>query len=201
MAIAEEPAQTVTQEHLSLITGLAHYLKLLIRMGIGGSMSHPDPFLEDVSASDVGRDLKFYRARLLSMADPQEDRCTSCNAPVEDACFKRGGGPVQLWHDKCIECSNCHRPGAFTGEASTGEATPAASCRFCGCSHEKDIHRVSQLKQNIRLLWVALARLMVTLELEPAILVDVQMEDTVTERTMLLNDIPSQVGDARMKTT
>ncbi|KAK5120732.1 hypothetical protein LTR85_006090 [Meristemomyces frigidus] len=55
--IADEPAQPVTQE----ITGLARYLKPLIRDGLSGSMSHLDAFLEDMATSDANSAVIYDR--------------------------------------------------------------------------------------------------------------------------------------------
>ncbi|KAI9021746.1 hypothetical protein CLU79DRAFT_804434 [Phycomyces nitens] len=99
-----------TQELLTLVTGLAHYLKLLIRIGLTGAlrlerMQEPDPM-------SIGR----FLCHLMELANKQRgspmtperptpsDLCQSCGTICEDQCFKSDNN---LWHDGCFECSKC----------------------------------------------------------------------------------------------
>lgn len=182
-----ELVQGVTPELLTLVTRIARHLKMLIRIKMQDAMGQMDLLLDDISSGDVSRDLLFYRTRLTSMVTPENDLCTACKRPVEDACLRRGGAPVQLWHDECFECPRCHRTRAF---ATKQGPIAAAACQFCGSESELDIYRITQLQQFTNLLWVGLARLNAALKLDPSILIDVHMEQSVNTSEHDIHSLP-----------
>ena len=109
----------VTQELLSLVTGLAHYLKLLIRICLQGALKLEREvgsqeglthFLEDIGTLDdkieiaTSRDSKpdneGYVARTA-------DNCGVCGKSVEDKCFALKD---RRFHAACLVCAKCGRP-------------------------------------------------------------------------------------------
>ncbi|KAI9740292.1 MAG: hypothetical protein M1834_004870 [Cirrosporium novae-zelandiae] len=168
----------VTQELLSLVTGLAHYLKLLIRIGLQGALKLErdrqnaeglNQFLdeladlESVKESDQFLDLTTGVAGL---EDQASDRCFSCNEPVEDACFRIGS---RRWHIKPphLACDHCHRDLTQDYQNARWSAKEKrVVCTTCveqtGLSQvvESGFVHVTKLQQYVFLLRVALARLL-----------------------------------------
>lgn len=180
----------VTQELLTLVTGLAHYLKLLIRICLKGALrtekelSSPEclyRFLDDLS------DLESLKAEennsaaavqltadLAHLADNESDQCPVCGKPVEDECVKNGD---RRWH---LNCTNCSRCGEELGNRDIRDARlnvydRKIFCRNCmayGSERAPPFERVTRLQQYVYLLQVALARLLDMLHGHGAIVAD-----------------------------
>lgn len=170
----------VTQELLSLVTGLAHYLKLLIRIGLQGALKlererqsteglhdflNELEDLESVKEEETkSLDLRDSNADL---AHAQSDCCYACAEPIDDECVLLKG---RRWHLKPshLSCAICQRDlgsdfpdGAFS--AMTGKVyCPRHANRgqdvVLGFTH------VTKLQQYVFLLRVALARLLQVLK-------------------------------------
>lgn len=126
----------ITQELLSLVTGLAHYLKILIRISLTGALrldrdhgkpealtaflnrldelvSQPNGESIDLIATGVVPDsMHGYKSlpRVLSSdaeADSATDLCVQCGQTVEEDCV-RVGVPMR-WHPACVRCAGCRR--------------------------------------------------------------------------------------------
>lgn len=180
----------VTQELLSLVTGLAHYLKLLIRIGLQGALKlereQNSPhglhrFLDTLGDLESLQPIEAERealgddasASLLDglehLADQRSDCCVSCNEPIDDECIMRGD---QRWHIKpphlnCAACQNDLTTNPKETLWSSREQRP-----FCSiCAIQKNFAPdaqggfapVSKLQQFVFLLRVALARLLAVL--------------------------------------
>jgi hypothetical protein len=168
----------VTQELLSLVTGLAHYLKLLIRIGLQGSLKleretktaeglniflNELGHLETVKEQDNILDDANGRAGL---AAEESDLCHHCLVPTDDECLKIG---VKRWHMQHLQCSNCRRNiGDELGveHATWSEEEQRAWCPECSRNGYQAadavaaVEFVSRLQQYVYLLRVALARLL-----------------------------------------
>ena len=168
----------VTQELLSLVTGLAHYLKLLIRISLQGALKierekgNTDGlhnFLADLShlATIKDQDASLDSSdRDSTLAAEQADLCYWCQEPVDDECLQIG----QLrWHSDHLHCSSCRRDIAHDqelGKATWSEKEQKAYCSTCSTSNQgtadglTGFERTSRLQQYVYLLRVALARLL-----------------------------------------
>lgn len=163
----------VTQELLSLVTGLAHYLKLLIRICLQGALRLEREttaseglyqFLDDLSDLDV---LKNDDGQLqvtaggARLSANDSDHCALCNRSVEDECAKNGD---LRWHLNCLKCSRCARElGRTLDEARYNAFDRKIYCASCvGINTEPSMifEHVSKLQQYVFLLRVALARLL-----------------------------------------
>ena len=168
----------VTQELLSLVTGLAHYLKLLIRISLQGALKlererksteglhqflanleHLES-LKEVENSDLLSDVS-------GLANQQSDLCHRCKEPIDDECIKR---EEQRWHKNHLTCDYCERMvGDEVPDVLWSEREGQVVCRRC---HEERRHApdavasfesVTRLQQYVYLLRVALARLLTVL--------------------------------------
>jgi hypothetical protein len=163
----------VTQELLALVTGLAHYLKLLIRICLQGALkvereqnssSGLNEFLNDLSDMDaIKNDDRSLEATTgtpgLSAAN--SDYCFGCRRSIEDECARCG---ERRWHLACLQCSNCSRQlGQNLEDARWSEKDQRVFCNTCETRVFNPIggfERVTRLQQYVFLLRVALARLL-----------------------------------------
>ncbi|KAL5338910.1 hypothetical protein BJX70DRAFT_398291 [Aspergillus crustosus] len=174
----------VTQELLSLVTGLAHYLKLLIRIGLQGALK-----LEREQHSPAGLhhfldclgDLESLRpleeeetpADLLigveTLADQLSDCCSACKEPIDDECVMLGDN---RWHIKPphLLCASCQTD--LTTNPQDAFLSPKDKQALCGScvtrkgivnDTQKGFTHVTKLQQFVFLLRVALARLLAVL--------------------------------------
>ncbi|KAG0161722.1 hypothetical protein PDIDSM_1153 [Penicillium digitatum] len=174
----------VTQELLSLVTGLAHYLKLLIRIGLQGALK----LEREKSASDGLqnflehlRDLESLAERedddtpvdlmagVEGLADQLSDCCISCKEPIDDECVQLG---KSRWHIKPphLSCKSCEKD--LTADLQDALWSDSEVQVYCGaCAHQMQLGPavkggftpVSKLQQFVFLLKVALARLLAVL--------------------------------------
>ncbi|WFD31085.1 Rho-type GTPase activating protein Rga1 [Malassezia sp. CBS 17886] len=128
----------ITQELLELVTGLAHYLKILIRVSLTGALrleqdyGRPealDEFLAslehlvaraaqaDVDEADLGY-ASLPPQQTSDARDGATDLCMLCVQTVEEDCV-RVGTPLR-WHWGCIWCVSCRR------RVLRADGTPAA---------------------------------------------------------------------------
>lgn len=164
----------VTQELLSLVTGLAHYLKLLIRISLQGALrlerDHNDMkglnlLLHDLSNTDAVKESKqtldtLYLANVDKLADGASDTCPGCNKTVEDECISSG---ERRWHKACVQCSGCGRQSDSSWYQDRDGRLICSDCSTRTNSLMR-ADTVTKLKQFVFLLRVALARLLVMLK-------------------------------------
>lgn len=171
----------VTQELLSLVTGLAHYLKLLIRICLQGALKlerETDSqegltrFLEDIGTLEEkleiegGRDSRLDTEGYVSRA---ADNCAVCSKSVEDRCFALRD---RRFHGPCLVCAKCARPVGSENIAETrwDEAQQKVLCeRHAPPTAVSDFAQVTRLQQYVHLLRVAHARLLATLRTSGAL--------------------------------
>ncbi|KAH0558392.1 hypothetical protein GP486_004951 [Trichoglossum hirsutum] len=162
----------VTQELLSLVTGLAHYLKLLIRISLQGALKLErekgnveglNQFMDGLGDLDAIKadDSLDFTAGVYGLADARSDICSLCKRPIEEECARLG---ERRWHLGCMACSNCVRElGRSIQDARWSENDERMMCQTCeGHFHDSigGIEHVTRLQQYVFLLRVALARLL-----------------------------------------
>ncbi|KAI9872217.1 MAG: hypothetical protein M1830_001901 [Pleopsidium flavum] len=166
----------VTQELLSLVTGLAHYLKLLIRISLQGALklererSNTEglhQFLGELSDLESIKDAEkslVSTVGVSGLADQRSDLCFTCKRPIDDECIRMG---ERRWHWGCIACVNCERELRQDFEdVRWSERDQVILCRGCveergqSLEVEAGFEPVTRLRQYVYLLRVALARLL-----------------------------------------
>ncbi|KAI2138569.1 Rho-type GTPase activating protein Rga1 [Ophidiomyces ophidiicola] len=167
----------VTQELLALVTGLAHYLKLLIRIGLQGALRLEREtqssreifkFLEHVEDLDGIEKITSsgLNSNVERLANQLSDCCAACEAPIDDECISLG---EKLWHRKPahLVCGACHDDLTLDlARARWSEKNDRPFCRVCAEQKGHDLQAVggfvyvTRLQQYIFLLCVALARLL-----------------------------------------
>ena len=168
----------VTQELLSLVTGLAHYLKLLIRISLQGALKLEretgdtdglHEFLDVLgqleSIKDSDNSLEYLDGST-GLAAEEADLCYQCQNPTDDECLEIG---ARRWHMKHLQCDYCNRDiGDELGvkDATWSEREKKAWCPECTANNFQaidaaiGIEHKSRLQQYTYLLRVALARLL-----------------------------------------
>ena len=163
----------VTQELLSLVTGLAHYLKLLIRICLQGALRLEKEskssngiyqFLDDLSDLETVK-MEDNSLQIMSgnsrLSAKDSDHCAKCDKSVEDECAVNGS---KRWHIHCVTCSRCGKElGRNLEDARYNAFDRKIYCSSCvGISTEDmtPFTHVSKLQQYVFLLKVALARLL-----------------------------------------
>jgi hypothetical protein len=172
----------VTQELLSLVTGLAHYLKLLIRICLQGALKlerdtgKPDglkDFLEKINTLDERLTVSEVRDPLKETAPfvhRTSDSCPVCEKPVEDKCARKND---RVFHLSCLTCRRC----GVDLKDNLADVRFSPSTREVLCRNdavqapdaEGGFVPVTRLQQYVHLLKVAHARLLATLQNSGAI--------------------------------
>lgn len=168
----------VTQELLSLVTGLAHYLKLLIRICLQGALKLEREissqeglthFLEDIGKLDDRLEAEETRETATEgYVLRTADNCAVCEKAVEDKCFARKD---RRFHGPCLVCAKCGRALAdYVPDARWDEGLQQVLCeRHGGSPSDGGFTQVSRLQQYVHLLRVAHARLLATLRTSGAL--------------------------------
>lgn len=163
----------VTQELLALVTGLAHYLKLLIRICLQGALrvekeyQHSEgllDFLEDLGdMEDVKNDDRSLEETtgVSGLGEANSDHCVSCKKAIEEECGRSG---ERRWHLVCLKCDNCKRElGHNLEDVRWSQQDQRLLCNNCeghATGPTGQFERVTRLQQYVFLLRVALARLL-----------------------------------------
>ncbi|KAI9650941.1 Rho-type GTPase activating protein Rga1 [Ciborinia camelliae] len=163
----------VTQELLALVTGLAHYLKLLIRICLQGALKverdQKDPeglhqFLDDLDDMDaIKNDDRSLEATTGTpgLSAPNSDSCIKCQKPIEDECARF---QERRCHLTCLQCPNCERDLAQNLEDirfnDIEQRVYCSNCQSQAMNVVSGFVRVTRLQQYVFLLRVALARLL-----------------------------------------
>ena len=163
------------------MTSLAHYLKLLIRIGLQGSLkleretSVQDGlhyfldslgYLDSLARHETAASLM---KEVEPLADPMSDCCESCKEPIDDECVAVG---KHRWHVKPshIHCAGCQKDLVADPDGALWyEGEGRACCSDCAARWNvspdslQRIKHVTKLQQYVFLLQVALARLLAVL--------------------------------------
>ncbi|OCK88488.1 rho-type GTPase-activating protein-like protein [Cenococcum geophilum 1.58] len=166
----------VTQELLSLVTGLAHYLKLLIRICLQGSLKLEretgntkglDDFLAHINSLDERLEAEAnvdYVAESAIYVPRWADTCPVCDIQVEDKCLRKSNRSFQY---TCMVCQNCSLDMRDKWiDARWSNSIQKVLCKNCAtkvADAEGGFMPVSKLRQYVHLLKVAHARLLATL--------------------------------------
>lgn len=175
----------VTQDLLTLVTGLAHYLKLLIRICLQGALriekerSTPEGLfhflddlgdLESLKVEDNSTTTLQLTSGMSRLSAHDSDQCTLCRKPIEDECAKNG---ERRWHLACANCSRCGKElGRNLQDARWNTREVKILCNTCDPDAPADaapFEHITKLQQYVFLLQVALARLLEILRVNGAL--------------------------------
>lgn len=160
-----------TQELLDSVTGMAHYLKLLIRYGLSNALRYDrafstgnivDKFLEQVATHDQ---IPLNPLESLGVSGTASDRCLQCGKSTEDDCATLND---KQWHLDCLQCIRCQSLlGSRVKDVRYLVNENAIICESCRRPNEEvqsDFVVVTKLHQFVYLVKIALARLQLVLQ-------------------------------------
>lgn len=160
---------------LSAATGLAHYLKLLIRYGLHNALQFDklssatnvlDKFLREVSNHES---IPENVLNSLDVTIEASELCFDCHKNIETECIQYKN---HRWHVSCLKCGSCRKALLNyndVADASFDEKHDLVLCAQCATNvpEAKDGFKiVSKLLQLIYLLKIAIVRSKVTFENE-----------------------------------
>lgn len=160
---------------LSVVTGLAHYLKLLIRYGLFNSLQYNKTFH---TTNAVDKFLREIRAHENIPADPLDtldipvdasDLCIHCRKSIESACVQYQD---KRWHTECLHCTKCRKNlQAYDGvaDACFNSQTNWVLCAQCATDDpdaKAGFRSISKLLQLGYLLKIAIVRSKAVMDFE-----------------------------------
>ncbi|PVU92886.1 hypothetical protein BB561_003556 [Smittium simulii] len=160
----------LTQELLTLVTSLAHYLKVLIRVALKGALKAEIEYRCTNSTtrllkklSETSNRTKWNIFRLLyQKTDVNSDLCTCCNFTIESESIVHSKA-LNRWHLDCFNCSLCNiEMQTIYPNCYFNPENKDILCPKCGASTSLQpggFSFVSQLEQYSFLMRVALKRL------------------------------------------
>lgn len=160
-----------THDLLDSVTGMAHYLKLLIRHGLSNALRYDRTFpsgniivkfLDQVATHDQ---IPENPLESLGVSGKANDRCLQCGNSTEDDCASLDD---RRWHLDCLQCERCHSLlGSRVKDARylvKDKAIICISCQRGGEEARSDFVVVTKLHQFVYLVKIALARLQLVLK-------------------------------------
>ncbi|KAJ2862497.1 Rho-type GTPase activating protein Rga1, partial [Coemansia erecta] len=170
----------LTQELLSLVTSLAHYLKVLTRVALKGSLKAqteykcPSSIKALLSKLTETSDRQKWALFRLSYqeTDVASDLCIACHSPVETECIEHMRRRKR-WHLYCFACNSCNSEIQHVyPQSAYDENTGMLYCPSCAKNRNATpggFKFVSQLDQYSFLMRVALKRLYGLLKMKNAV--------------------------------
>ena len=157
---------------MSVITALAHFLKLLTRYGLCAALEEDKnmhsgsiimKFLREVEKNEAIKSNPFASINVTVTAT---DNCSTCSKYMQEECVKFG---EKRWHIHCLICSSCGRQIALSeiSEATYNIRDDRILCPHCSSLDPNSVQGfkfVTKLSQLIFLLKIALVRSKVVME-------------------------------------
>ncbi|KAK9768452.1 Rho-type GTPase activating protein Rga1 [Basidiobolus ranarum] len=182
----------ITQELLTLVAGLAHYLKVLIRIALTaalklenryGSATAIYAFLNKLV--EFGENDTATRRPYIRVSEITSDLCFGCRTTIEGECIQY---ETYRWHTECFKCNRCSIPlHQRFYEATFDEKHSLIYCPNCSkkSARAHGFRYVTQLEQYAFLLRVALKRLYTLLNVNENAL---NASSTVSDRRLNQSD-------------
>ncbi|CAH01041.1 GTPase-activating protein LRG1 [Kluyveromyces lactis] len=151
---------------ISVITGIAQFLKLLIRDSLTNALEYckmtksSSALLKYLREIEKNEDYQEQPFEYINITINATDSCTYCGKYIKDACIKHG---IRRWHKECLRCSVCNKfiDNHELSEAAYNDKTSEVHCGRCSVDDPNSkvgFKSVSCLEQLIFLLQIALVR-------------------------------------------
>ena len=151
---------------MSVITGLAHFLKLLTRYALytafeinreNHSVTALVKFLKEIEKNEL---IKTQPFSYIHVSVTATDSCSSCGKYIQKECVQFNG---KRWHLNCLVCSNCKAQISRQDldETTYNKETGKVLCGNCSIGDPNSLPGftfVTELQQLIFLLKIALVR-------------------------------------------
>ncbi|KAI8368322.1 uncharacterized protein BYT42DRAFT_126373 [Radiomyces spectabilis] len=189
----------ITQELLSLVTGLAHFLKNLIRVALTAALRLELQIGTPIAVTRLlaklmevaGKERHSRDSQRLFKAKQASDYCHFCKSTIEDHCWKYGN---YRWHLKCFHCRQCKRKLHADNQEDAVFSSAALSvlCTQCAGVDGTRFEYVTKLTQFAFLLRIALSRLCGILQVTDNQLSTVDI--SIKSKPYLPKDVPLTPG-------
>ncbi|CCD26575.1 GTPase-activating protein LRG1 NDAI_0H04020 [Naumovozyma dairenensis CBS 421] len=181
----ESKTEKVTlSSFMSVITGLAHFLKLITRHALNAALESDKKnhsanvllkFLREVEKNELFERQPFSNIRL---SINTTDCCKSCNRYIQKECIQFHD---YRWHLQCFKCSSCHKLINVTDVTDTTynkelNRTLCSDCSIDDPGSVPGFKFVTKLSQLIFLLKIALIRSKAVME--------IQMKSKISRKNM-----------------
>ena len=160
----------ITQELLSLVTGLAHYLKLLIRISLTGSLKLERERGNTTVVNDylrrlgsINRESEPSLPVVPEAAPSSQGICHACGKTLEEECVRTGDIRIHL---SCLRCKHCNKElGREYSDAHFNKTSNHITCASCARpGSQEGFAYITKLTQYVFLLKAALTKLYGTLK-------------------------------------
>ncbi|VEU20611.1 DEKNAAC101476 [Brettanomyces naardenensis] len=157
-----------SRELLSLISTMAHYIKLISRNSLMHALEYnrltdstvaTDRYMREISAHEVVPTDVFP---MLSIPYKAKDQCFACGKSIEDDCYRFGND--KRWHHDCLKCSQCGKAlakSSVLNEVAFNSEKRTVLCESCASDDVNAVtgfKEVSRYLQLVYLLKIALVR-------------------------------------------
>lgn len=161
------PKPVMTEELLSLVSGLAHYLKNLIRISLASVIELDRAYPSNAAIArflnklmELGdKEKRQDNLHGKGVPDAEGTLCLSCRVIIDTECFVLDHH--LRWHPKCLICTSCSEPlSAEYRDALYDSGRGEILCQRCKTPEARTgFAHATKLEQYIFLLRVALVRL------------------------------------------
>ncbi|SCU81632.1 LAME_0B07976g1_1 [Lachancea meyersii CBS 8951] len=159
---------------MSVITGVAHFLKLLVRHGLQTALDRNKAahsanalikYLREIEKNELIEGEPF---RFINVGIDATDCCPVCGKYIQEECIQFKN---IRWHRSCFHCSSCHKSIDSFGVADAAFNSKANSvlCAQCAVDDPESstgFSSVTKLSQLIFLLKIALVRSKAVMEIQ-----------------------------------
>lgn len=163
---SKTPPDSVVASFMSVITGLAHFLKLILRFGFHTALetnraTHSSkPLIEFLTELEKHESFDKYPFNNISIPIMTTDNCSGCQKYIQEECIQFED---KRWHLQCFTCSRCSTLINFldVDDATYRRDTNEKLCFNCSLGDPSSVpgfKLVSRLAQLIFLLKIALVR-------------------------------------------
>ena len=160
------PTESVVASFMSVITGLAHFLKLILRYGFHTALetnkfAHSStPLINFLNEVEKNEYFNKYPFDDISMPITTTDSCSGCQKYIQEECIQFKD---KRWHLQCLNCSRCNASIKYLdiNDATYRKDTGEILCFHCSLGDPSSVpgfKLVPRLSQLIFLLKIALVR-------------------------------------------
>ncbi|AGO10250.1 AaceriABL207Wp [[Ashbya] aceris (nom. inval.)] len=159
---------------MSVITSLAHFLKLLVRYGLYNALEHSKAvhtsnalvkFLREIKKNETYQREPF---NYINVTIHATDCCAACEKYIQEECVQYQDN---RWHLGCFKCSKCEKAIELRdiGDAACNKKLKTIYCAQCSITDpdsKPGFKPITKLSQLIFLLKIALVRSRVVMALQ-----------------------------------
>lgn len=163
---AQSGSPNEVNSFISVITGIAQFLKLLIRESLTNALEYCKrtkssntllKYLKEIEANEIYYNNPF---QYINVSIEATDSCFYCGKYIKEGCYQYGNS---RWHKECLYCNVCQKfiDAHSLSEASFNVTTSTVHCARCSVDDpdsKTGLKSVSNFSQLVYILQIALVR-------------------------------------------